>query len=154
MVNLDINEIVREVLLLTASETQRRKVEVTTDLSTILPPVLGDRVQLLQVMLNLIMNSLDAMNSITDRSRQLCITSSTTPNCVLIQVKDSGQGWNPQHANSIFDPFFTTKKDGIGMGLTISRSIVEAHGGRLWPEAGTPHGAILNFTLPSSSKAE
>jgi PAS domain S-box-containing protein len=154
MVNLDINEIVREVLLLTAYETARRQVEVTTELSADLPLVLGDRVQLLQVMLNLIMNSLDSLSSITDRSRQLRITSSRTPDCVLIQVKDSGQGWNPQHSNSIFDPFFTTKKDGIGMGLTISRSIIEAHGGRLWPEPGTPHGAILNFTLPSPAKTE
>src|SRR6185369_4342982 len=104
--------------------------------------------------LNLIMNSLDAMSAIADRPRQLHISSVRNPDCVLIQVRDSGHGWDPQHANSIFDPFFTTKKDGIGMGLTISRSIIESHGGRLWAERGTPSGANLNFTLPIAANAE
>jgi PAS domain S-box-containing protein len=154
MVHLDINEIIREVLVLTTHETDRRRASVTTELANHLPPVLGDRVQLQQVMLNLIMNSLDAMSAITDRPRQLHLSSSRNPEGVLIQVKDSGPGWDPQHTNSIFDPFFTTKKDGIGMGLTISRSIIETHGGRLWAERGTPHGANLNFTLPIAANAE
>jgi PAS domain S-box-containing protein len=154
MVNLDINDVIREVLVLTEHETNRRRAAVTTDLANHLPPVLGDRVQLQQVLLNLIMNSLDAMSAITERPRELLISSSRTADGVLIQVKDSGQGWNPQHANSIFEPFFTTKKDGIGMGLTISRSIIESHGGRLWAERATPHGANLNFTLPISANAE
>jgi len=154
MVHLDINEIIREVLVLTAHETNRRQASVTTELASHLPPILGDRVQLQQVLLNLIMNSLDAMSAITDRARQLQISSSRNADGVLIQVKDSGQGWNSQHGSSIFDPFFTTKKDGIGMGLTISRSIIESHGGRLWAERGTPHGAILNFTVPIAANAE
>jgi len=154
IVQVDINEIIREVLLLTSYETNRRQIAVMTELDSDLPSIPGDRVQLQQVMLNLIMNSLDAMTAITDRTRQLRIKSSRNPDCVLIQVADTGHGWEPQHSNSIFDPFFTTKKDGIGMGLTISRSIIEAHGGRLWAERGTPHGAILKFSLPISAKAE
>jgi C4-dicarboxylate-specific signal transduction histidine kinase len=154
MVHLDINEIIREVLLLAANETNRRDATVITQLGNHLPAILGDRVQLQQVMLNLIMNSLDSMSAITDRPRQLHITSEGRPDCVLIHVKDSGKGWDPQHSDSIFDPFFTTKTDGIGMGLTISRSIIEAHGGRLWTEEGKPHGAVLNFTLPIAAKAE
>ena len=151
---LDINEVIREVLLLTAYETNRRRTEVTTELSSQLPPVLGDRVQLQQVLLNLIMNSLDAMSGLTDRERQLRIESSRDQDWLLIRVQDSGDGWDPQHTSSMFDPFFTTKKDGIGMGLTISRSIIEAHGGQLWAERRMPHGSILNFTLPIAAKAE
>src|SRR5262249_9966428 len=117
--------------------------------------VLGDRVQLQQVILNLIMNSLDAMNTITDRDRHLSISSSQgSADCVIVVIEDSGHGWDPQHSNSMFDPFFTTKKDGIGMGLTISRSIIEAHGGRLWAEQGSQKGASLRFTLPIAAKAE
>src|SRR5262249_11412560 len=141
-------------LLLTAYETNRRRIAVLADLGSHLPPILGDRVQLQQVMLNLIVNSLDAMSAITDRVRQLRIRSSRNADSMLIQVEDSGHGWDPQHTDSIFDPFFTTKKDGIGMGLTISRSIIEAHGGRLWAEPGNPHGAILSFTLPIAARAE
>src|SRR6185295_5841902 len=127
---------------------------VTTELTSPLPPVLGDRVQLQQVMLNLIVNSLDALSSITDRPRHLQIKSSINADCVLVQVQDSGHGWEARHASSLFEPFFTTKEDGIGMGLAISRSIIEAHGGRLWAERGLPHGAILNFTLPIVGKTE
>jgi C4-dicarboxylate-specific signal transduction histidine kinase len=154
MVHLDINDVIREVLLLTVHETNRRRTTVATDLAADMPPVLGDRVQLQQVLLNLIMNSLDAMNGSTGSPRNLSIRSSIKPDCVLIQVEDSGHGWDPSHSNSIFDPFFTTKKDGIGMGLTISRSIVEAHGGRLWAERRIPHGANLNFTLPIAANTE
>jgi|RhiMethySRZTD1v2_1073278.scaffolds.fasta_scaffold171203_2 PAS domain S-box-containing protein len=152
MVSLDINEIIREVLLLTASEANRRQVAVKSEIAAPMPAILGDRVQLQQVMLNLIMNSLDSMSITTDRPRELRIKSSNKSDCVLVQVEDSGNGLDAQHSNSIFDPFFTTKKDGIGMGLTISRSIVEAHGGRLWAEQRTPHGAILNFTIPISPR--
>jgi PAS domain S-box-containing protein len=154
MVHLDINETIREVLLLTAYETNRRHVAVTADLGSHLPAVLGDRVQLQQVMINLIMNSLDAMSTITDRDHQLRINSSQASDSVMVVVEDSGHGWDPRHSNSMFDPFFTTKKDGIGMGLTISRSIIEAHGGRLWAEQGTPGGATLKFTLPIATKSQ
>jgi PAS domain S-box-containing protein len=154
MVQMDINEVIREVLLLTAYETNRRNVVVITKLENDLPVILGDRVQLQQVMLNLIMNSLDAMSAIVDLTRELRIQSSRNPDCLLIQVEDSGHGWDPQDSNAIFEPFFTTKKDGIGMGLTISRSTIEAHGGRLWAERRTPHGASLNFCLPISTSTE
>jgi len=140
------------VLLLTASEANRRQVAVKSEIAAPMPAILGDRVQLQQVILNLIMNSLDSMSITTDRPRELRIKSSNKSDCVLVQVEDSGNGLDAQHSNSIFDPFFTTKKDGIGMGLTISRSIVEAHGGRLWAEQRTPHGAILNFSVPISSR--
>jgi len=148
MVQVDINEVIREVLLLTTHETHRRQAIVATELADDVPPILGDRVQLQQVLLNLIMDSLDAMNGTTDRPRRLTIKSSISADSVLVQVQDSGHGWDPKHSSAIFDPFFTTKKDGIGMGLTISRSIVESHGGRLWADPGTPVGANLNFTLP------
>jgi len=154
MFHLDINEVIREVLVLTREEMNRRGTAAKTDLAAYLPPVLGDRVQLQQVLLNLIMNSLDAMNAISDRPRELRIKSSRDPDSVSVQVQDSGQGWEARHSTAIFDAFFTTKKDGIGMGLTISRSIIEAHGGRLWAERAAPHGAILHFTLPIAVKFE
>jgi PAS domain S-box-containing protein len=154
MVHLDINDVIREVLLLTSHETNRRQTTVSTELAGDVPPVLGDRIQLQQVLLNLIMNSLDAMNGSSRRAARLCIRSSVNADGLLVQVEDTGHGWDPKHSSSIFDPFFTTKKDGIGMGLTISRSIVEAHGGRLWAERRTPHGATMNFSLPVVAKAE
>jgi PAS domain S-box-containing protein len=152
MVNLDINDVIREVLVLTSYEINRRGITVVTELGSHLPPILGDRVQLQQVVLNLIMNSLDAMTEITDRTRQLEIKSSRKMDCILTQVLDCGYGLPTQSSDSIFDPFFTTKKDGIGMGLTISRSIIETHGGRLWAEQRSPQGALLNFTLPLGAK--
>ncbi len=150
MSSLDVNEVIREVLVLTSYETSRRNAMVFTELAEGLPTVLADRVQLQQVILNLIMNGLEAMSAIMDRPRQLRIQSTRAADCIRIQVRDSGHGWDVRHFTSIFDPFFTTKIDGIGMGLTISRSIIEGHGGRLWAEQDTPHGAILNFTLPIS----
>jgi len=150
MLNLDVNEVIREVLVLTRFETSRRDTAVLAELAAGLPPVLGDRVQLQQVILNLIMNGLEAMSTIVNRPRELRIQSMQSADGVQIQVRDTGRGWDMQHFTSVFDPFFTTKKDGIGMGLAISRSIVESHGGRLWAEQGTPHGAILNFTLPTT----
>ena len=114
-----------------------------------MPRILGDRVQLQQVLINLIMNSIDAMRTITDRPRELLIKSGKNPDGVLIQVQDSGRGLDPGQADRIFAPFFTTKPQGIGMGLSISRSIVESHGGRLWAVPG-PNGALFQFTLPSN----
>jgi two-component system sensor kinase FixL len=150
MLSLEINEVIREVLVLTRYETSRRNTAVILELADGLPPVLGDRVQLQQVILNLIMNALEAMSTIEDRPRELRIQSSGSAECIQIQVRDTGRGWDMQHFTSVFDPFFTTKKDGIGMGLAISRSIVESHGGRLWAEQETPYGAILNFTIPTT----
>ena len=154
LVHLDINEVIREVLTLTSHEINRRGASVTTELANHLSPVLGDRVQLQQVMLNLIMNSIDAMRAVNDRPRQLHLRSVRKPDSVLVQVDDSGIGWNDQDSNFLFDAFFTTKEDGIGMGLTISRSIIEAHGGRLWGERRAPYGATMTFSLPIAARAE
>ncbi len=148
LVHLDLNEVIREVLILTRQETTRRGTTVRTELTSYLPPVVGDRVQLQQVILNLIMNSLESMNSNTDHPREILVRSSRDSDNVSLEVLDSGHGWEARYSEMIFQPFFTTKKDGIGMGLTISRSLIEAHGGRLWAEPRTPQGAILKIALP------
>jgi PAS domain S-box-containing protein len=148
MERLRVNEVIREAILLADSELQRGGVTVKTELAADVPPVLGDRVQLQQVMLNLITNGIDSMSVITNRPRELIIKSALHPEGVLIQVQDSGEGLDPEDTGRIFEPFFTTKSKGIGMGLSIGRSIVEAHRGRLWATSGTSHGAIFDFTLP------
>ena len=145
---LDINQVIQEVARLLRHELTRSRVSLRTDLAPDLPYVLGDRVQLQQVMLNLIMNGIDAMNMITDRPRELLIKSAKHSDGVLIQVQDSGAGIDPGQADHIFEPFFTDKPEGIGMGLSISRSIVESHGGRLWAVPGAS-GALFEFTLPA-----
>jgi signal transduction histidine kinase len=109
--------------------------------------VLGDRIQLQQVLLNLIMNSIDAMSSVTSRQKELRIQSSKHRDGVLLQVRDNGDGIDPKQLDRIFEPFFTTKARGVGMGLAISRSIIEAHGGRLWAEPNLPDGSVFQFTL-------
>jgi signal transduction histidine kinase len=144
---LDINEVIQEVARLLGYELTRNRVSLRTDLAPDLQRVSGDRVQLQQVMINLIMNGIEAMRSIVDRPRELVIKSAMNHNEVLILVQDSGEGLDRQQREHIFEPFFTTKPDGIGMGLSISRSIIESHGGRLWAESG-PTGALFQFTLP------
>jgi PAS domain S-box-containing protein len=151
---LDGNEVIREVLLLAESELLRGGVTVKTELAADVPTVLGDRVQLQQVMLNLIMNGIDAMSTIADRPRELVIRSAEHPDGVLIQVQDSGTGLDPEQADRIFEPFFTTKPQGIGVGLSISHSIIEAHGGRLWVTPGALHGAVFQFTLPKADTSD
>jgi two-component system, sensor histidine kinase and response regulator len=146
MKQLDVNQIIEEVLALTENQLRKAGVTVHTELAADVPGVLGDRVQLQQVILNLIMNSIDAMRTITDRPRKLLIKSTKGPEGVLIQVEDSGIGLDPERAARIFEPFFTTKPQGIGMGLSISRSIIESHGGRLWAVPGSS-GALFQFTL-------
>ena len=145
---LDMNEIIREVTSLLRNELTRNRVSVRTDLDRDLPRVSGDRVQLQQVLINLVMNGMEAMRSLTNRPRDLLIRSSRYNNQALIQVQDSGEGLSAQQAEHIFEPFFTTKAEGIGMGLTISRSIIESHGGRLWAESNH-NGALFQFTLPT-----
>jgi signal transduction histidine kinase len=111
--------------------------------------VLGDRVQLQQVLLNLMMNSVEAMRSVTERTRELTVSSTLVePSSVLVTVEDTGAGLDPAVAERVLEPFFTTKPDGLGMGLTICRSIVEAHGGRLWIAPRAPHGVDVRFTVP------
>ncbi len=147
---LSVNEVIREVLALTRNELTTAGVAVQTELADDVPAVLGDHIQFQQVMLNLILNAVDAMSTITDRRRELLIKSAPDADGVLVQVQDSGGGVDPDQANRIFEPFFTTKPQGIGMGLSISRSIIEAHGGRLWATPGHPHGAVFQFTLPEA----
>jgi signal transduction histidine kinase len=113
------------------------------------PAVLGDRVQLQQVMINLVINGMEAMVPVTDRPRELLIRSQREADLVLVAVQDSGTGIEPDNVDRMFDAFFTTKPRGMGMGLSISRSIIEAHGGRLWATANVPRGAIFQFTLPA-----
>jgi C4-dicarboxylate-specific signal transduction histidine kinase len=129
-------------------ELIRNGVSSRTDLAPDLPSVFGDHVQLQQVLINLLVNGIEAMRSITHRPRRLQIKSAKVHDEVLVQVQDSGTGLTPEQAKHIFEPFFTTKPEGIGMGLSISRSIIESHGGRLWVEFA-PTGALLQFTLPA-----
>jgi len=144
---LDINEVIQEVTGLIRSELARNRISLFTDLTADLR-VRGDRVQLQQVLINLIMNAVEAMRTSTGRARELLIRSAKNPDGVLVQVQDSGPGMDPEVADRIFEPFFTTKAEGIGMGLSISRSIVESHGGRLWAVA-EPNGALFEFTVPT-----
>jgi len=149
LVQLDINDAVREVQALTRSELQRHGVTLHTDLSADDRPVFGDRVQLQQVLLNLIMNGIEAMRAVTERPKTLAITSEPVePSGVLVAVEDTGTGLDPATADRIFDPFFTTKSDGLGMGLSICRSIIDAHGGRLWVSPGVLYGTVFRFTVP------
>jgi PAS domain S-box-containing protein len=145
---LDINEVIREVTRLLRNELTRNRVSLRTNLAPGLRRVHGDRVQLQQAVLNLVLNSIDAACRLTDRPREILIKSASHPDGVLVQVQDSGPGIDPVQADRIFEPFFTTKPEGIGMGLSISRSIVESHGGRLWALAGS-QGALFEFTLPA-----
>jgi len=147
---LDVNEVIREVLILAHSELMTAGVAVHAELAADVPTVLADRVQLQQVLLNLIMNAIDAMIAIRDRPRKLLITSAEDAEGVMVQVQDSGQGLDPEHVHRIFDSFFTTKAEGTGMGLSISRSIIEAHGGHLRAIPGSPHGAVFEMGLPKA----
>ena len=149
MVKVDIDDVIGEVLALTGAELRRHGVALKTDLAAGDRPVMGDRVQLQQVLLNLIMNGVDAMSGVTGRMRELMVSSTIAePDGVLVSVEDTGAGLDPDVAQRIFEPFFTTKSEGLGMGLSICRSIVEGHRGRLWASPRAPHGAIIRFTVP------
>jgi two-component system sensor kinase FixL len=152
-VRLDINEVIQETMALAGNEAQRR-VSLRTDFAANLP-VLGDRVQLQQVILNLMMNGIEAMSSVSDRSRQLLIkTRRDDSQKVLISVTDSGIGLDAKRVEHLFEAFFTTKTEGMGMGLSISRSIIEAHGGRLWATSNAGPSATFQFTVPTSPDVE
>jgi C4-dicarboxylate-specific signal transduction histidine kinase len=147
---LDINEVIQEVLTLAGRELLENRVLVDCLLTESLPPVRVDRVQLQQVLLNLIMNGIEAMIAVTDQPRSLWVESRVDGSGeILVAVRDSGTGLGPG-GDRVFTPFFTTKAKGMGMGLSISRSLVENHGGRLWAAPNTPHGAAFYFTLPES----
>jgi signal transduction histidine kinase len=146
---IDVNDVIRDLILLLRTEATRYAISVRTELVADLPPVMGDRVQLEQVMMNLIMNSIDAMKTV-EGTRELAITSQRAENGqLLVCVSDTGVGLPPQQADQIFKAFFTTKRQGIGMGLSISRSIVESHDGRLWATDNVPRGARFCFILPT-----
>ena len=151
---LDINQEVVNVLALTEHELRSRDIVLRTDLRGTLPRVAGDRVQLQQVLLNLIVNAVEAMSGVHDRLRELTIVSRLDdPDAVLVEVRDSGAGLDPQRAEQVFEAFYTTKTEGIGIGLSISRSIIEAHGGLLSASANAPYGAVFRFSLPVTAEA-
>jgi signal transduction histidine kinase len=148
-VALDVNDIVEETAALVRGEAQRRQTSVTTDLAARLRPVVGDRVQLQQVLLNLIMNGIEAMGAVTERPRRLVIrTGQSEANSLVVTVQDCGTGIDPEHAQRLFEPFFSTKPDGLGMGLSVCRTIVERHGGRLWVVPNAGFGATFHVSLP------
>jgi C4-dicarboxylate-specific signal transduction histidine kinase len=149
---LDINEAIREVIVLTRGEALKNGVSVQMQLAEGLPLIQGDRVQLQQIVLNLILNAVEAMSSVDDARRELSIgTERRGADGVLVAVHDSGPGIDPEHRERVFDSFYTTKPSGMGLGLSICRSIVDAHGGRLWADANEPRGAVFQFTLPAGN---
>jgi signal transduction histidine kinase len=138
----------------TRGEFQRHGVVLHTHLSAGEQPVLGDRVQLQQVLLNLILNGIQAMEAVIERRKELRVSVTIAePDRVQVAVEDTGPGLDPTIAPRIFAPFFTTKPDGLGMGLSICRSIIQAHDGQLWASPGTPHGTVLHFTIPVAVQA-
>jgi PAS domain S-box-containing protein len=145
----DLNEAINEVIALGRSAVIKNGVSVQTRLSEGLFPIHGDRVQLQQVVLNLLLNAVEAMGSREAEARELLISTEQDRTGVLVAVRDSGPGLDPSHLEHVFDAFYTTKSSGMGMGLSICRSIIDAHGGRLWAEANEPRGAVFQFTLPA-----
>jgi PAS domain S-box-containing protein len=146
---VDVNDVIRDVLPLVRSEVRSHAVSFRLDLAPVLPPVLGDRIQLHQVLINLVMNGIEAMASVDDRPRTLVIRSQPLEgDQVLVVVEDAGVGIDPQKVDQLFSAFFTSKLGGMGMGLSISRSIIEGHGGRLWATPNATHGATFQFALP------
>ncbi|HEY1477465.1 MAG TPA: ATP-binding protein, partial [Chthoniobacterales bacterium] len=167
---VDIKDVIQEVLALTQSEVQRNRVSLRTQFATDLPLIIGDRTQLQQVILNLVLNAIQAMSTLMEGPRELHISSQTIFDSfdqaensgkdrqgsiaagqtrLLIAVRDSGPGLGSTDCNLLFKSFYTTKPEGLGMGLAISRSIVEAHGGRLWAEPNDDRGVTFHFTLPA-----
>jgi len=151
---VDVNEVIREMVVLLRSEAARYNISVQTDLAADLPQVMGDRVQLQQVLMNLMLNGIEAMKDV-DGKRDMVIQSQRAESEeVLVSVSDTGVGLPPQQTDQIFKAFFTTKPQGTGMGLSISHSIVESHGGRLWAAENSPGGASFHFTLPTKVEAK
>jgi PAS domain S-box-containing protein len=147
----DLNDAIDEVIVLGRSAITKNGVLVQTRLAEGLFPVQGDRVQLQQVILNLVLNAVEAMGAVETGPRELLIgTEQTDTNGVLVAVRDSGPGIDPEHVERVFEAFYTTKSGGVGMGLSICRSIIDAHGGRLWADANAPRGAVFQFTLPGA----
>ncbi len=153
--SVDLNKATRELIALSSNEIQRERVTVRMDLADDLPPVAGDSVQLQQVVLNLLMNALEAMRGVDDRPRQLVIrTERDEGERVRLSVQDVGVGFDPQSVDRLFDAFYTTKGDGMGIGLSVSRSIIESHHGRLWAALNDGPGATFSFSIPRVSGPE
>ena len=148
---VDLNEVIVEVFALAQNEARRNRVALKQQLKQDLPQVHGDRVQLQQVILNLIINGLEAIGKSKNGTRELSVMSERDEDKVKIAVSDSGEGLDSANLERVFDAFFTTKPDGMGMGLAISRTIIESHGGRLWASSNSPHGAVFQFTLPTNA---
>ncbi len=153
---LDITEVIREILLLAQPEVLRHRIVIRESLAEDLPPIMGDRIQLQQVLLNLMMNGIEAMTAVEDGHRELAIRAERhdveeVPG-ILVAVRDAGVGIAPDSLDRLFDAFYTTKTHGLGMGLSISRSIVQGHGGRLWATANPGPGATLQFSIPAGNK--
>jgi C4-dicarboxylate-specific signal transduction histidine kinase len=146
--SLDVNEVIAEVLRLTGDKVRKKTICVETDLETNLPMTLADRIQIEQVLINLVHNAIDAMEAVSDRSRLLSIRSRRDTTNIIVEIRDRGRGL--ENTEKIFDPFFTTKENGMGMGLAICRSIVEAHDGRL-SVTTSEDGTTFSFTLPIRS---
>ncbi len=146
---LDINEAILEIIEVIRSELTRNDISLQTELARDLPYIRGDRIQLQQLILNLIMNAVEAMSGASEGSRDLLISAAADKSKgVHVAVRDSGPGLDPESLQHLFDPFYSTKAGGMGMGLSICRSIVEAHGGQVWAEANAPRGAAFHFTVP------
>lgn len=146
---LDVNDLLNEVLALAEGELETHQISLRRELQDLLPEVMGEDTQLRQALYNLIMNAVEAMSMVTDRSRVLTVRSTVNgPTAVLITLQDSGNGIDPRHMDRVFEPFFTTKADSLGMGLSLCRSIVEAHGGRVWASARDTSGAVFHIELP------
>ena len=147
---LDVNEVIREVIALLHSKLQKHRITVRAELISEPPPILADRIQLQQVVANLVANAIEAMDTVTDRARTLRVKSVIgKPDGVLITVEDSGPGIDPENADRIFHPFFTTKSEGTGMGLSICRSIIEAHNGSLSLRSAPNRGSVFEILMPA-----
>jgi C4-dicarboxylate-specific signal transduction histidine kinase len=150
-VPVNVNRLIEEILRRSRGEVQLGRVSIHAELYEQLPLVTGSSVQLQQVISNLVANAIDAMNAVTDRERVLRVKSALQDfGRILVSVEDSGTGMDPNYKERIFEPFFTTKPDGMGMGLMFCRSVIEAHGGRLWMTDNVQHGTIFQFTLQSA----
>lgn len=148
---LNINDAILAVIALVGAEAQRNRVLLRTELSNDLPLVLGDRIQLQQLILNLIMNAIEAMKGIDQTQRKVLVVSrKDEPNGALVEVQDSGAGLEGLALDRLFDAFYTTKPDGMGIGLAVSRTIIESHAGQLWASPNVPKGAVFQFRLPTS----
>ena len=151
---MELNEATSEVIALSSGDLQRNRVIVQSELADDLPTITGDRIQLQQVILNLLRNASDAMADVRDRPRESLIrTEREDGDRVRVTVRDAGTGFDRQNAESLFEAFYTTKSDGMGIGLSVSRSIVERHDGRLWAEANDGPGATFSFSIPCNPKS-